>query len=274
MRGAHAQRPPGRPLTVRGAVPGRSQPARGGSACPLRRGPPSPTGCTAGPGACCGLLGGRAPARRMEVRTNNQGGGADAAGGGDGAAGRGKSAGAKAKGAAKRSAGSEFLVLTPQQRFKAMLRRTEDARERLVRRVVASPPAAAALAAWAAFLAATAPVREPALRFAAKTRAWYREELRRYQRFCAYETKREWHWRRRMRREWEWWRQVVIGAWFFGATVLYQMATPPSILFAVLFPCYCSWIISDRPWLSPVALACYIMLPMKFVPWAPIRFLW
>jgi len=146
-------------------------------------------------------------------------------------------------------------------------------REKLVDDIVDSRPARLILAAWQK----SYPVRRPFISAWFALVALYALEKARYTRFVANESKRAWRWETRNSKEWAWWVAVFKGCLVFTTTVLWQLVTPPSISLCILVPAYISWALSEGTWgpfYSPVALACYVMCPLKFVPWAPISFFW
>jgi len=87
-----------------------------------------------------------------------------------------------------------------------------------------------------------------------------------YYDFCGEETKRKWRWEKRYQEESKIWFGIMVNVWLFCLTCIYQIVIPINLLLAVVPPLIVAILYSSRPWATGIAVALYIMLPIKFLP--------
>lgn len=56
-------------------------------------------------------------------------------------------------------------------------------------------------------------------------------------------------------------------------TVVWEVLVPVSFLWAVALPVHCAWSLYDRPIFNPITVGLLLMLPLKFYPGGPFRWI-
>lgn len=105
------------------------------------------------------------------------------------------------------------------------------------------------------------------------TDEWWGIRNERYREFIADETRRKWEWQCRHEDEAAFWTSVVNGIIGIFATVLYEAVTPVSVLIAVVPPLWVAWALHENILKAPIFWALVVMMPMKFPPFHPFKWI-
>lgn len=92
---------------------------------------------------------------------------------------------------------------------------------------------------------------------------WKAGKIAEYEQYLAEETKERWSWEKRHRKELALLERIPPYIGMVVATLLYQVFVPLSMSCAVVLPLYCSWILYDSWWTSPIILGMILISPWK-----------
>lgn len=127
-------------------------------------------------------------------------------------------------------------------------------------RIIQEVPVFKALVDW---LKAT--VISPYMIYSSRFNEWKETCIADYEQYLAEETKERWSWEKRHRKEMALLQSIPPYIGMVLATLLYQTFVPLSVSCAILAPLYCSWILYDRWWTSPILLGMILISPWKFM---------
>lgn len=107
-----------------------------------------------------------------------------------------------------------------------------------------------------------------------KFNEWKDNKIADYEQYLAEETKDRWSWEKRHRQEMALLQSIPPYIGMVLATLLYQTFVPLSISCAIVLPLYCSWVLYDRWWTSPILLGMIFISPWKFLVPGTWSFIW